>query len=230
VKLAVYGSSRPSTATSSDLRSKDVTSGSLPVTWDHVTSFSVTWLSPPASYSLVGSVTHSIREFSAFYSQFQVTSGQMMSLPVTWGHVTSFTLTWLPACASYSIAGSETHSIREFSGFYSHFQVTSGQMTSLSGHFRSPEVTWLHFLSRVSLCELQPCRKWDVQYTRLFGPLYPLPGDFRSNDVPSGSLPVTCGHVTSFPVTWLPPPASYSLVGSETHRIHEFMAFYRNLR
>jgi len=31
---------------------------------------------------------------------------------------------------------------------YSHFQVTSGQMTSLLDHFPSPEVTWLHFLSR----------------------------------------------------------------------------------
>jgi len=35
----------------------------------------------------------------------------------------------------------------KFSAFYSHFQVTSGQMTLL-GHFRSPEVTWRHFLSR----------------------------------------------------------------------------------
>ena len=38
-------------------------------------------------------------------------------------------------------------------------------------------------------------------------------GDFRSN-VTSGSLPVTWGHVTPFPVTWLSSPASYSFVGS----------------
>jgi len=39
------------------------------------------------------------------------------------------------------------YSIREFSAFYSHFQVTSGQMTSLPNHFRSPKVTWRDFLS-----------------------------------------------------------------------------------
>jgi len=40
------------------------------------------------------------------------------------------------------------YSMRHFSAFYSQFQVTSGQMTSLPGHFRSHEVTWHHFLSR----------------------------------------------------------------------------------
>jgi len=40
------------------------------------------------------------------------------------------------------------YTIRQFLAFYSHFQVTSGQLTSLLGHFRSPEVTWRHFLSR----------------------------------------------------------------------------------
>ena len=43
--------------------------------------------------------------------------------------------------AIHSLEGSEKHSIRKFSAFYSHFQVTSAQMTSLQGHFRSPEVT-----------------------------------------------------------------------------------------
>ena len=32
-------------------------------------------------------------------------------------------------------------SVREFQAFYSHFLVTSGEMTSLQGHFWSPEVT-----------------------------------------------------------------------------------------
>ena len=36
----------------------------------------------------------------------------------------------------------------EFSAFYSHFQVTSGEMTSLPGHFRPHEVKWHHFLTR----------------------------------------------------------------------------------
>jgi len=136
-----------------DFRSNDVTSGSLPVTWGQVTSFLTTWLPPPASYGLVGSQTHSIRVSSLLQSlpgDFQsndVTSG---SLPVTWGHVTSFSVTWLPSAASYSLVKSQLHSIRQFSAF-SHFQVTSGQMTSLPGHYRSPEVTGHHFLSRECL-------------------------------------------------------------------------------
>jgi len=87
------------------------------------------------------------------------------------------------------------YSIRQFSVFYSQFQVTSGQMTSLPGHFRSPEVTWRNFLSRDCLfLRDTACRKWNLQYTQVFGLLQPLSGDFRSNDV-HGSLPVTWGHV-----------------------------------
>jgi len=40
------------------------------------------------------------------------------------------------------------YSVREFLVFYSHFKVTSGQMTPLPGYLRSLEVTWHHFLSR----------------------------------------------------------------------------------
>jgi len=121
---------------------------SLPVTWGHVTSFPVTWLPPPVSYSLVGSEVYSIWEFMAFYSHFQVTSGQMTSLPVTLGHVTSFPIMWLHSLASYSLVGSEMCSLREFLAFYSHFQVTSVKMTSLPCHFQSPKVTWHSFQSR----------------------------------------------------------------------------------
>jgi len=42
---------------------------------------------------------------------------------------------------SYSLVGSETLQQLEFLAFYSNFQVTSGQMTSLPGNFRSREVT-----------------------------------------------------------------------------------------
>jgi len=131
-----------------DFQLNDVTSKSLPVPWGEVTSFPVTSLPPPASYSLVGSQTHSIWQVLTFYSHFQVTSGQMTSVPVTWGHVTWFPVTWLPSHASYSLVESQTQNIRQFSAFYSHFQVTSAQMTSPLGHFRSPEVTRRHFLSR----------------------------------------------------------------------------------
>jgi len=192
-------------------------------------SFRVTWLPHAASYSLVGSEMYSIRLFSAFYCHFQVTSSQMTSLP---GHlrspevVMSFPVTWQPPLASYSLVGSEMHSIRQFWAFYSHFQVTSGQMTPLPGHsdhVRSRDVIFCHVTA--SSCALQPCRKWNVQYTPVLGLLQPLPGDFRSNDVTSGSLPVTWGHVMWFPVTWLPPTASYSLAGSEMYSMRQFSAF-----
>jgi len=81
-------------------------------------------------------------------SNFQVTSGQMTSLP---GHLRSRDVISCHVTASsckLSLVGSEISSIRQFSTFYSHFQVTSGQMTSLEDHFLSPEVTWRHFLSR----------------------------------------------------------------------------------
>jgi len=237
-----------------DFQTNDVTSGSIPVNWSHVMSLPVTWLPPPASYSFVRSEMYSIRQFSAFYSHFQVTSQQMTSLPghfrspevtschflsreasscklqpcrkwnvqhtpvfgllqplpvdfwsndvtsgsllETWGHVTSFPVTWLPPSALYSLVGSEMHSIRQFEAFYSHFEVTSGQMTPLPGHFRSPEVTWCHFLSRDCLLRASACRKRNVQYAPVFHLLHPLPGDFRSNDITFGSLPVTWGHVS----------------------------------
>jgi len=138
---------------------------------------------------------------------------------------------WLSSPASYSLAKSEMYSIREFSIFDILFQVTSGQITSLSGHFRSPEVTWRHLLSlTASSCELQPCRKWNIQYTPVFVLPQPLPGHFRSNDATSGSLPVTWGHVKSLPVTWRPPPASYSLVGSEIYIRRQFSAFYSHFQ
>ena len=47
----------------------------------------------------------------------------------------------LPPPASYSPVGAETYPKLDLQAFYSLVQVTSGQMTSLPGHFRSREVT-----------------------------------------------------------------------------------------
>jgi len=87
-------------------------------------------------------------QVSAFYRHFKVTSGQMTSLLVTWDYVTSFPVTWQFPPASYSLVGSEMYNVREFLAFYSHFLVTSGQMTSLPGHF-------CHLRSRaVNFCQV----------------------------------------------------------------------------
>jgi len=108
---------------------------------------------------------------------------------------------------------SNLHKTR-LSAFYSLCQVASGEMTSLPGHFRSRDVNSCAVTA--TSCELQPWRNSNLHKTRVSGLLQPLPGDFQSNDITSWSLPVTWNHVTSFPVTWLPPPASYSLVGAQT--------------
>jgi len=152
-----------------------------------------------------------------------VTSG---SLPVTWGDVTSFCHVTASSC--------EVQPCRKWNARYAPvfsllqpLQVTSGQMTSLPGHFRSSEVTSRLFLSCDCLLpNLQTCRKWNTLYMPVFGLLQPLPGDFRSNDVTSRPLPVTWGHLLSFPVTWRPPPASYCFVRRQTHCICQFSAFY----
>ena len=85
---------------------------------------------------------YSLCQFSALYSHFQVTSGQIMSLPGS-GHLRSRDVISCHMTASsceLSLVGSEMYSICHFSALYSHFQVTSGQMTSLMAHFRSSEV------------------------------------------------------------------------------------------
>jgi len=172
-----------------DFRSNDVISGSLSVTWDRMTSFPVTWLPPPASYSPGGAQTFQILYFYAFHSYLQVTSRQIMSsvsLPVTWGHVTSFPITWLPPLASNRLVGLKRTQNSTYV-FYSHFQVTSRQMMSPLGHFRwreARDVISCHV--NATSCELQPCRSSNVPKTRLIRLLQPLPGDFVSNDITCG--------------------------------------------
>jgi len=211
------------------LLSNDVTFGSLQITWAHVTSFPVMWLPPPANYSLAGSEMYSVRQFSAFHSHFQVTSCQMTSLS---GHFRSPEVTWrLNYC--HVTASCKLQPCRKWNVQYTR---VLGLLQPLPGDFRWNDVTHVtanHLRSRdvischvtASSCELQPCKKWNVQYTPVFVPPQPLPGHFRSNDGTSRSLPVSWGHVTSFPITWQPPPASFSLVGSEMYGIRQFSAF-----
>ena len=73
------------------------------------------------------------------------------------------------------------------------------QMTSLPGNSRSRDVISRNVTATSR--DLQPCRSSNVPNTPVFGILQPLPGDFRSKDVTSGSLPLTRGHMTSFLVT-----------------------------
>ena len=101
--------------------------------WSHDV-ISVTCLAIPTSYSPVRAQTHQKVSFcpsTATSSEFRsndITSGSLLSHEIT----SSFPVTWLPNCASYCPVGAQTYPKREFSTFYSHFQVTTGQMTSLS--------------------------------------------------------------------------------------------------
>jgi len=116
--------------------------------WSLVTSFPLTWLPPPASYIAVGAETYPKREFSTFYSDFLVTSGEITSLPHHFRSRDILSCHMTATAASYSPVGAQTYPKPKFLAFYSHFLVISGQMTSFPGHFRSREVTWRHFLSR----------------------------------------------------------------------------------
>jgi len=141
----------------------------------------------------------------------------MVSLPghfLTRGLVMAFPVTWLPPPVSYSPVGAQTHKTRVLGLL----QLLPGDFRSnyvTSGHVRSCDVISCH-VTAIS-CELQPCRCSNIPKTWLMGLLQPLPGDSRANDATSGWLPVTWGHVTSFPATWLLPPASYSPVGAQTY-------------
>jgi len=70
-----------------------------------------------------------------------VTSGHLKSRDIISCHMTASSCRLQP-CRKRNVQYSE------FLAFYSHFQVTSNQITPLPVHFRSPEVTWHHFLSR----------------------------------------------------------------------------------
>jgi len=71
---------------------------------------------------------------------FRVTSGHLRSRDVTSSDVNTYCE--VQPCRKLN------DSTCKFSVFYSHLQPTSGQMLSLPGHLRTPEVTWRHFLSR----------------------------------------------------------------------------------
>jgi len=184
---------------------------SLPVTWGHVTSFSVTWQSPTASYSPV-------RAQSTQNSTYRPSTAISMWLPVKWryfrvaGHVRSPDISChvtvaceLQPCRCSNVTKTRhTHFLQPIPGDFRSNDVTSR-------HFPSREVTWRHFLYVIATsCELQPCRSSNAAKTQLMRLLQPLPGDFVSNDVTSVSFPVMWGHMTSFPVTWRPPSASFS--------------------
>jgi len=214
-KTPVFGLLQPLPG---DFRWNNITPESLLVVPGHVTSFPVTSLPPPASYSPVVPkrtqtpgcrVVGHLQPLEGDFRWNYVTCG---SLPVATGHVT-FPVTWLPPRASYSSVEAQTYTKHEFSAFYSHLQMTSGEMTSLpvtSGRAWSRDAIFCHVTA--FSCELQPCRSSNVHKTRAVGLLQLLAGHFRWNDITSGLLPIALGNVTLFSVAWLPPPVRYSPV------------------
>jgi len=158
-----------------------------------------------------------LQTLPGYFRWNDVTPGHFRSLEVTWHHFLSRDCLLLRATALKDVKRT----------VYANFRLSTATcrklpiMTSLPGHFRSPEVTWPHFLSRdYFLLRAKHCRKSNAKYApvkcKVWVLLQSLSGYFRWNDFTSESLPVTWGKVMSFPVTWLIPPASYSHVGSQT--------------
>jgi len=145
-----------------------------------VTSFPVTWLPPPASFTLVKAQTYPKRSFRAS-TPISRWLPEKWSVPVTWGHVTSFPVTWLPPPASYGPVGAQVYPKLKFSTFYSHFQVTFGWMMSLAGHFWLRVVTWRHFPTRD--CHV-------LRVTALYVLKLTKNASFRPSTATSGQLPV----------------------------------------
>jgi len=125
------------------------------------------------------------------WRHFRVTPGHLRSRDIIFCHVTASSCELQP-CKRWKVQYTpvfrpSTDTSRWLPVKWRHFRITSD-------HLRSRDITSCHLTA--SSCELQPCRKWNVQYTPVFGILQPLPVDFQSNDDTSGSLPVTWGHVT----------------------------------
>jgi len=217
-----------------------------------MTSFLVTWWPPTASYSpeevkctVYASSqpsTATSRWLPVKWRHFRFTFGHLRSRDLISCHVTP-SYCKLQPCRKWNVEYASFRPSTSLPGDFLSNDVTSGSL----GHLKSHDIISCHVTA--SYCELQPCRKWNVQNMQVSSLLQPLPGNFRSNDVTSGSLPVNWGcvtslpvtwqvisgqmtslpvtrcHVTFFPATWLPHSASYSLVGSKTCSIHEFRPF-----
>jgi len=134
---------------------------------------------------------------------FRVTCSHMSSRDVISCHVTAsscklqprrkWNVQYMRALAFYS--PSRWRPVK-----WHHFRVTSGYL--MSRDVISCQVT-------AFFIELQPCRKWNVQHTRVFDLLHPLQGDFiwchlwiTSGDVRSRDV-VSC-HVTASSCKRLP--------------------------
>jgi len=193
-------------------------------------SFPVPWLPPDASYNLVGSEMFTICEF-------WLSTATCKWLPVKWrhfcvssNHLTSYDI----ICCHVTVSSCELQPFRnwnvQYTGVFGLLQPLPGDFPSndvTSGHLRSRDVIFCHVTAFSWSYWFVLSEMYSIQ---VFGLLQPLPGYLWSNDVTSGSLPVTWGLVMSFPVTWLPSPASYRLVGNEMYSIHDFLVFFSHFQ
>jgi len=106
-----------------------------------------------------------------------VTSGSLWSREVIWRHFLSRDCHLL----RYSPVGAQPYSKLDLQAFYSHFLVTSCQVTSLPGPFRSREVTWRHFRAR-GFNLLRVTALWELKRTQNL--------NFRPSTATSRWLPV----------------------------------------
>jgi len=134
-----------------------------------------------AVYASLRPSTYTSRWLPVKWRDFWVTSGHLRSCKVISCRV-SASCCELQPCGEWNVQYTWVFGLlhlipSELPVKWRHFRV-------ISGHLRTRGVIYCYVTA--SYCELQPCRKWNVQYMRVFGLQEPLPGDFPLNDATSG--------------------------------------------
>jgi len=176
-------------------RSNDFISGSRPVTWGHLISFPVMWLTPAASCRTVGGNACPKASFRPCTASSRSLLFKWLHFGVTSGHVTSVLVMWLPPPASYSPVGAERHPNSSFrpSTATSRLSLEKGRHFQVSyGHVRSCDVIFCHV---TAICEFQTSRSWNKPKTQDLA--------FCSHfQVTSGQMTTLPYCFCSLPVTW----------------------------
>jgi len=117
-----------------------------------------------AVYASFRPSTVTSRWLAVKWRHFRVTSGHLKSRDVISCHVTA-SYSVLQPCRKWNV---QYASFRPSTATYRWLPVKWHHFWVTSDHLRSRDVISCHVTA--STCELQPCRKWNVQYMRVFGP------------------------------------------------------------
>jgi len=175
-----------------------VTTGEL----SHVTSFPVTWLPPPASYSIVGSEMYSVHEYASFWPYtatsrwlpvkwrpFRVTFGHLRSRDIISCHVNAYSC-GRPPCRKWNVQYMRAFGLlQQLPGIFRWNDVTFGSIPVTWGQVTS-SATWLYTPASYSLvgCEMYSLCEFLALYNHF--------------QVTSNQMTSLLGHLWSPEVTW----------------------------